>query len=59
MKTGALESGRSFTSEDTKRFAVAVKEYVRAATASKQKARQTLVELGIYTPSGKLTKRYS
>lgn len=34
-------------------------KYVAAATTSKQKARNTLVKLGIYTPRGKLSKAYS
>lgn len=34
-------------------------EYVATATTSKKKARNTLVKLGIYTPSGRLSKAYS
>lgn len=41
------------------RFRKASKAYAKEATQSQEKARQVLIELGIYTPKGKLTKRYS
>lgn len=32
--------------------------FVVSATKSKKKARETLVALGIYTPTGRLTKKF-
>jgi hypothetical protein len=46
------------TSRDAKRFRKAATAFAKKATASKETARKTLVEMGIYTPSGKLTKNY-
>jgi hypothetical protein len=34
-------------------------DHAKTATASKQVARQVLVDLGVYTRSGKLSKNYS
>ena len=46
------------TQKDVERFEKAAEAYGRKATASKKKARETLVALGIYTKSGRLTKNY-
>jgi hypothetical protein len=44
---------------DADRFEKEAKKFAAKATTSAKKARETLVALGIYTPSGKLCKRYS
>jgi hypothetical protein len=49
---------RVIDAEDTARFQAAAKRYADANTATPQIARDTLVRLGIVTPSGKLTKNY-
>jgi hypothetical protein len=43
---------------DVKRFDKAAKTFTGKATVSQSTARKTLVDLGINTKSGKLTKRY-
>lgn len=40
-------------------FAMAAERYTEVATKTKASARSTLVELGIYTKSGKFAKPYS
>lgn len=40
-------------------FRKAAKEFTEEATKSPEAALQALVDLGIYTPSGKLRKQYS
>lgn len=42
-----------------KAFAVAAERYAEVATKTKASARSTLIELGIYTRSGKFAKPYS
>lgn len=46
------------SSGEVDRFSKAAKTFERDATESREKARQTLVGLGIHTASGKLTKHY-
>lgn len=43
---------------EVKRFDKAAKTFTGKATASQSAARKTLINLGINTKSGKLTKRY-
>ena len=47
------------TQRDADRFRKAALAWGNTATESKKKAAETLVSLGIYTKSGKLTKKYS
>jgi hypothetical protein len=42
----------------TRDFKRAAKEFTLKTTQSPEKALAVLVEMGIYTPSGKLTKNY-
>jgi hypothetical protein len=49
---------RVIDAEDTVRFQAAAKRWAEANTATPEIARDTLVRLGIHTPSGKLTKNY-
>lgn len=44
--------------EDVKRFDKAAKTFTGKATGSRAAARKTLIDLGIHTQAGKLTKRY-
>ena len=46
------------TNEDVERFRRAADAYGKRHTRSKWAARKKLVELGIYTRSGKLTNNY-
>jgi hypothetical protein len=46
------------TAKSVARFRQAAADYTQKATASKAAARETLISLGIYTPSGKLSKNY-
>jgi hypothetical protein len=45
--------------EAVERFRKAAEAFTTRATKSKAAARKVLVDEGIYTKSGKLTKRYS
>jgi hypothetical protein len=47
------------TPEGAERFRKATEAFTRRACRSKESALRVLVEEGIYTKSGKLTKRYS
>jgi hypothetical protein len=51
---GPVGSGK----EDLKRFDKAAKTFTGKATESRAAARKTLIDLGIHTQAGKLTKRY-
>lgn len=46
------------TREDVERFRKAADAYASRALRSPEAAREALVELGIYTKAGKLTKNY-
>jgi hypothetical protein len=56
----AFEKGATDLSspEAVERFREAAAEFTKEATRSKESARKALVEAGIYTKSGKLTKNY-
>ncbi|MEQ8735370.1 MAG: hypothetical protein RIC29_10635 [Rhodospirillaceae bacterium] len=41
-----------------KRFAVQAHNFTKHAVVSKEKARSTLQDLGVYTTTGRLTKKY-
>jgi hypothetical protein len=41
-----------------KRAEKQIKDYAKRSTANKKTAREVLISLGIYTKSGKLSKRY-
>jgi hypothetical protein len=45
--------------EGVERFRKAAKAFTLRAVRSQESARQVLIDEGIYTKSGKLTKRYS
>jgi hypothetical protein len=47
------------SSEAVERFRKAAKAFTSRAVKSRESARKVLVDEGIYTKSGKLTKRYS
>ena len=46
------------TAKDATRFREAAADFAKKATVSKKVAYRTLVGLGIYTASGKLSKNY-
>lgn len=46
------------TEQDAKDFRKAAKKFSKENTTSREKARECLVKLGIYTKSGKLTENY-
>ena len=48
----------ALTQKDADRFKTSARTYTKDATVSKDKARETLVRLGIYTRAGNLTKNY-
>ena len=53
-----VEAANVNTIQSAMRFRKAAATYTRRATVSKAAARETLIDLGIYTPSGKLSKNY-
>jgi len=59
-KPAAIASGFAdlSTPEAVERFREAAAEFTREGTRSKESAMKVLVESGIYTKSGKLTKNY-
>lgn len=63
MARNSARNGTDSASVNTRKAAAKfrkdAKSFTAKATASQKKARDTLVALGIYTPSGKLSKRYS
>lgn len=59
MKRQATSGGAVLTTKQELRdFKKAAREYLKEASASPKKARQTLVRLGISTATGELTKNY-
>jgi hypothetical protein len=57
-KITSVVSASSFTQEDVDKFKKSADRYTRKATSSKKKAQETLISLGIYTKSGRLSKNY-
>ena len=57
-KIASVVSASSFTQEDVDKFKKSADQYTKKATSSKKKARETLISLGIYTKSGRLSKNY-
>lgn len=58
IPAGASGSADLSSREAVERFREAAAEFTKRATRSKQSAIRVLVESGIYTKSGKLTKNY-
>ncbi len=48
----------TLTQIDADKFKKSAKKYTTKATTSKKKARSKLISLGIYTPTGRLSKKY-
>ncbi len=48
----------TLTQRDADKFKKSAKKYAKEATTSKKKAQSKLISLGIYTPKGRLSKRY-
>ena len=48
----------TMSEEDVDRFKKSAKTYAGKVTASQQSARRALINIGISTATGKLTKRY-
>jgi hypothetical protein len=59
VQTGAASIQDLNSREAVESFRKAAKAFTATATKSKETARKVLVDEGIYTKSGKLTKRYS
>lgn len=57
-KREQASSRKSSSNADVKTFAKAAKTFSGKATLTKSAARKTLIDLGISTKAGKLTKRY-
>jgi len=57
--TRAVNNLELTSSEAVERFRKAAKAFTTRSTKSQAAARKVLVDEGIYTKSGKLTKRYS
>ena len=51
-------AGTVLTQRDADKFKKSAEKYTKAATTSKKKAQNKLVSLGIYTKSGRLSKKY-
>ncbi len=59
VKESAAKDSVDLTSaEAVRRFQKAAEDFTREATRSKEAALKVLVEAGIYTKSGKLTRNY-
>jgi hypothetical protein len=60
MATPGAKTARTTvnTTKDAARFSKAAASFAKKARASKKVAHRTLVSLGIYTASGKLSKNY-
>ena len=48
----------TLTQMDADKFKKSAKKYTKEVTASKKKARDKLISLGIYTRTGRLSKEY-
>lgn len=57
-KRGQTSGWKASGNADVKTFAKAAKTFSGRATVTKGAARKTLIDLGISTKAGKLTKRY-
>lgn len=57
-KRTQVQKWKAGSNADVKTFAKAAKTFSGKATASKDTAQKTLIDLGINTKAGKLTKRY-
>lgn len=57
-KRTQVQKWKAASSADVKTFAKAAKTFSGKATVSKSAAQKTLIDLGINTKAGKLTKRY-
>jgi len=58
-KTGPSLAGMTAPKDEVERFHAAAEAFVKKATKSPKTALDTLVRMGIYTRSGRLTKNYS
>jgi hypothetical protein len=58
VQAQAFEGNELTSSEAVERFRKAAKAFTTRAIKSRAIARKTLVDEGIYTKAGKLTKRY-
>ncbi|MGE0253766.1 MAG: hypothetical protein AB7N54_13845 [Alphaproteobacteria bacterium] len=58
QKRASVTGSAVLTQRDADRFRVAAKKYAAAANKSQKTAQDTLKSLGLYTPTGKLAKRY-
>lgn len=56
--TGRFVAASVLTQEDADRFSKQAEAWGRKVTRTKAEAKKTLVALGIYTKSGKLSKNY-
>lgn len=57
-KRGQTPSSKAGSNAEVRNFAKAAKTFSGKATITKDAARKTLIDLGISTKAGKLTKRY-
>jgi hypothetical protein len=48
----------TLTQRDADKFKKSARKYTKEATTSKKKAQTKLISLGIYTPTGRLSKKY-
>lgn len=51
-------SAATLGQRDADRFEKSARKYTKDATSSKRKAQSRLISLGIYTKSGRLSKKY-
>lgn len=58
-KTGPSLAGTTAPKDEVERFRKAAEAFGKKATRTPQTALDTLVKMGIYTKSGRLTKNYS
>ena len=56
---GRAVAASVLTQRDADKFEKSAEKYAREATSSKKKAQSKLISLGIYTKTGRLTKKYS
>ncbi len=57
-KMAKTVAASTLTQRDADKFKKSAKKYTKEATTSKRKAQSKLISLGIYTPTGRLSKKY-
>ena len=57
-RAAKVVAASTLTQIDADKFKKSAKQYAKKATTSKKKAQSKLISLGIYTSTGRLSKKY-